>query len=84
MFKIQGFFSINVQAVCNAKDVFRWTGSVNDSSILKRSELYRLFNFQLLLVNLEMLDMGSDHKEICNLWKKGYTTIPFLKGALVR
>jgi hypothetical protein len=40
MFEIQGFFSINVQAACIAKDVFRWVGSVNDSNILKRSELY--------------------------------------------
>lgn len=40
---------MNIQTSCSAKDVFRvtdpwWPGSVHDSSILKRFELYRLIN----------------------------------------
>lgn len=42
----KGFCSINVQATCNAREVFtsvdaQWPGSVHDSRILKRSDVYR-------------------------------------------
>ena len=41
----KGFASINVQATCNADEVFtsidvQWPGSVHDSRILKNSEIY--------------------------------------------
>lgn len=47
----KGYFSVNVQATCNAQEYFtsidaQWPGSVHDSRILKRSEVYRLMNRQ--------------------------------------
>lgn len=45
----KGFTSINVQATCNAKEVFtsvdvRWPGSVHDSRVLRTSALYSFMN----------------------------------------
>lgn len=45
----KGYFSINVQATCNAKEEFtsidaQWPGSVHDSRILKNSAIYVQMN----------------------------------------